>query len=276
MKGGGGKGGSQTQTVKLDPAAEKYRNALYKSAMAKTGLGGDGTGQVQTAGYDPGFRDAYSGVQGLGDAAARESGIGYGAANRFLDPAQFGAAVQGYMDPYQQQVIDATRAQMDDQRARAMMESKQMATGQNAYGGSRHGVMDAMLMRDSAKDENSLIAQLLSQGYGQAAGLAAQAGQLGANLGMGAGQQALGAYGMQGSFADQLRQLQQQRLDEPFRALEIARGVGASLPTGNTSSIPMQSSPLMGAAGGAMAGGSMFGLPGAIGGGLVGLFGGFG
>lgn len=276
MAGGMGKsGGSQTQTIRLDPTAEKYRNALYKSAAEKTGLGTGGNGMVQTAGYGPGFYDAYGGISGLGDAAARQSGLGYAAANRYLDPAQFGAAVEGYMNPYNAQVVDAMRAQMDDQRARMVSGVQQAATTAGAYGGSRHGVAEANALRDVAKDENAMIAGLYQQGYDQAAGLAAGAGQLGANLGMGAGQLGLGAYGLQGSYADQLRQLQQARMDEPFRALDIMRNTVSSLPTGTTSSVPTQGSPLMGAAGGAMAGGSMFGLPGAIGGGILGLFGGF-
>lgn len=216
--------------------------------------GSAGDSVVGVADYDPGFQDAYSGMSGLGDAALKQSGLGFDAANRALDPAQFGAAAQGYMNPYIEGVIDPLRAQFDESRARALTAVKQNAASQGAYGGSRHGVAEGEASRGIALDENAALAKLYAGGYENAANRAMQAGQLGANLGLGAGGLANQALLGQGGFSEQLRQLNQSRMDIPIRELGLLGAALGQGPTGQTTTQPTSSNPFLGAVGGAAAG----------------------
>lgn len=70
-----------------------------------------------------------------------------------------------FMNPYKSQVVDATSAFMDETRNREMMQNQARATQSGAFGGSRHGVADAELMRTASMDKAGMLADLNYRGF---------------------------------------------------------------------------------------------------------------
>ena len=294
---GGGKGGSQTVTTKLDADAAKFREGLYKKSnqigrQEYSGYGGPGVAAVNPMTMQALGELGPNGAlaQGYGQAAGG-LGIGMDAMQRGLGMNFANADMSAYMNPYQQQVIDQYNRQFGDMRQATMGNINDQATQARAFGGSRQGVATGQALADLGKTQAMQTAQLYQQGFGDAANrweadrqMQMQGGQAMTNLGM------AGLYGQQGLTdarlrgGDYLRNAQQQQYDYnrgqfmeqrdwPLRQQQaLLAAMGA--PVGQTQSTPYSSNPLGGAMGGAMAG-SAFGAPGAIVGGGLGLIGSF-
>jgi hypothetical protein len=82
--------------------------------------------------------------------------------------------MQQYMNPYQQQVIDAAMGDMNRQRQMMLQGVGDQAQAAGAFGGSRHGVAEAETNRGAMDAMSRTIAGLRQQGYDQASGLAMQ------------------------------------------------------------------------------------------------------
>jgi hypothetical protein len=112
------------------------------------------------------------------------------------------------MSPYQQEVIDATRA---DYEAEMQRQQAQLgASAGSAFGGGRFGVAQGELGGNQALGAGQLQAGLLSQGFQQANQLAAQAAQQQLGLGQAAMQQAGQNVGLFGQAAQMQSGLGQQ------------------------------------------------------------------
>ena len=111
--------------------------------------------------------NAYKGV--LSDFDQAQSTVGQ-ATGRF-DPSQ----VNKFMNPYQQQVIDAAMEEMNRQGAMQQMAAQGSAASRGAFGGTRQALQQAELGRGLAQTQNSAIVNALQQGYGQAMNQAQQA-----------------------------------------------------------------------------------------------------
>ena len=109
------------------------------------------------------------------------------------------SAYSQFMSPYQSDVIGATLSEFDKQAAMRQQSISDSAIKMGGYGGGREGVMQSEYQSESDRDRALLNAQLLSQGFSQAQGLANQA--YGQQLGLGAAQQGLG--GAQAGIAQQ-------------------------------------------------------------------------
>lgn len=70
-----------------------------------------------------------------------------------------------FMNPYKSQVVDATGAYIDEERNRQMSANQARATQSGAFGGSRHGVADAELMRTASMDKAGMLADLNYRGF---------------------------------------------------------------------------------------------------------------
>lgn len=168
---------------------------------------------------------------------AIHAGIGQLAgANQLYNPA----SAQGYMNPYQQQVIDESMRQMNRQGDIAQQQMQAQAVRSGAFGGSRQGIESAELQRNLASQKNAAITGALQQGYGTAQQQAQQAFEqqqqrqlaqaqglqgAGSVLGQQSLQQAqLGqsAAGLQGNLAQTLgqQQLQQAQLGQSAAGLQ--------------------------------------------------------
>lgn len=291
------KGGDpQVTTTEIDPEVKAgyLGNLDYARQVANQ------TGARQFAGFDPTYQQGEQmalaagtgpGRQQLGMAGQlTQAGAGY--TPTMIRPDQ--ALTQQYYNPFEQQVIDTSLNDMEQARQRAVQQMGQQAMASRAFGGSRHGVAEALTSGEYGKQAGSMVANLRNQGYQQALQLAQQqqmqnqaAGLQGAQFRLGAANQ-LGQMGQAQTGADLLaaqtamglggarQQFAQQQMDAA-RNLGLERlgimqsALGLQMPgMGGSTSTPTYTNPAAGALGGAMAGYQMFGPYGAIGGGLLG------
>lgn len=127
---------------------------------------------------------------------------------------QAGTAAGGintYMNPYTQQVIDTSMADLERQRQMQQNQLGAQASAAGAFGGSRQGIAEAETNRAFAQQGGQLAAQLRQQGFNTALGASQQdvanrmqaaisnqgAGLQAANLGLSAANQ-LGNLSQQG------------------------------------------------------------------------------
>jgi hypothetical protein len=76
--------------------------------------------------------------------------------------------MQQYMSPYQSQVIDASLAEFDRNKAIQEKQISDQAIASGAFGGGREGVQRAEFQTGAARERAALQAGLLQQGFGQA------------------------------------------------------------------------------------------------------------
>lgn len=177
MSSGGG-GGSSTQTQKLDPwLKDKIQGSLDKieglegyspypseDAIAPMTPGMEGIlGQMGQLG-DKGFGAIGQGLQGLENTAGTQADQ--------ISPEELN--MEQFQNPYQQQVVDRTMADLDRGRQMAIGQGEDQALMAGAFGGSRHGVADAETNRAFADQAARTSAQLNAQGFNTALGAAQQ------------------------------------------------------------------------------------------------------
>lgn len=104
---------------------------------------------------------------GSGDTDKILTGIASGTTNA-------AGLMDKYQNPFTQDVIDKTLSSMTDQRTKALMSNSDAATKAGAFGGSRHGVVDAVTTAESLKDMGLLESQLRSSGYDKSLAAAQQ------------------------------------------------------------------------------------------------------
>lgn len=122
-------------------------------------------------------------VQPIANPYQRASGANLQALNTYANPA---AAAANMMNPYNQQVVDAT---LRDVGSAALIGQNQLdaqAEAAGAFGGSRHGVAQAEALKGYQQQALDKVGALRQQGYNQAMANAFTAAQ---GL-QGAGQQA--------------------------------------------------------------------------------------
>ena len=173
------------------------------------------------------------------------------------------AQIASYSNPFQQQVIDATMAELDKRGAQASGQLAGQAVQGGVFGGSRYGVQQAELSKNLQDARAQALATLNQQNYQQAlqgaqnqlerqrlaglgiASLGGQFAQLGSQaqaLGGQDVQNLLGIGGLQQQFAQQgldiARQNQLQQILQPYQQLgfygDILQGAPSSAQMINT------------------------------------------
>lgn len=81
--------------------------------------------------------------------------------------------IERFQNPYQQDVIDSTLADINRAQQLSLQQGGDQAQMAGAYGGSRHGVADALTREAYDRNATGAVANLRSQGY-QSALAAAQ------------------------------------------------------------------------------------------------------
>ena len=200
------------QDLIIDPATGKARPAAGSAAMTE--------------------------AQKAFDAAQAAAAAGQGAGDPFLQAAQgyTGAnAYKQFMSPYQQDVIDATMADM--QQNLAEQQSQLGASAGNAFGGGRFGVAQGQLASSGAIGQALAAAQLRQQGFNTSQQLANQAYQQQMGMGSQAMQQAAqnqGLYTTAGQGQLGLSQAQQGQLAQQLQQLgaqgQTAQGLATLQP----------------------------------------------
>jgi hypothetical protein len=158
----------------------------------------------------PGQFGAGSGLAGMaGMGSLGIAGQAAGAGQQYAQQAQDPMAMQGYMSPYMQNVVDYQKqsALRDYQIAQPMRQAQ--ATARGAFGGSRQAIENA----EAQRNLNSQLQGIQATGTQNAFQNAQQAQQFGANLGMqgyGAALQGLGQANQAAGTLGQLGTAQQQ------------------------------------------------------------------
>ena len=235
------KGGSQTTSTSIDP---QIKEAFLQNVQQARNVAGALPVQ-QFAGYNPLYQ-------------AGEEAI----VNQSLTPFT-GQEIGGFMNPYQQEVIDRSLGDIEASRQMQDLRDRQAATQARAFGGSRQGVQSSLTNAAALKQAADLSANLRNQGYGQAAQLAQYA--RGQNLQ--GGQNVLALGGARQAFEQQqldaLRNIGIQRLGVSQSALGFNPAA-----LGGSTTTPYSRNVGAGLLGGALAGSQLAGLSdGAIGGG---------
>jgi len=199
------------------------------------------TGNLQTPGQY-GTATGLAGAAGLGslDLAGQAAGAG----QQFAQQAQDPRAMQGYMSPYMQNVVDYQKTQaLRDYNIARPMRARQ-AIGAGAFGGSRQAIMEAEAERslgnqlqgiaatgsqkafEDAQRQQQFGAQLGLQGIQAGLQGMGQAGQAAGTLGQLGGQQ-LGAQkeiiGLQSQMGKEQQALEQNKINQAIQDYAIAQ-----------------------------------------------------
>lgn len=198
-------------------------------------------------------------AQGLGTAGTAA------AAGTQFQPPSVTQNLSQFQNPFTQQVIDPALGDIERSRQMAVNDIGAAAGRAGAFGGSRHGVAEALTNEAALRQAGTLGANLRSQGFDRATGLAQQdianqlagqnlnlgaAGQLAniSNLGFGMGQQIAGQQLQQGTMQQQLMQRIidaargqfGQFAGAPAQATQLPLQAVSTVPTGQTSTQTQQ------------------------------------
>lgn len=231
----GGQTATTTQQNTLDPFIKEALSRNIQAATQVSQLPYQPYSGPRVAGFRPAEQQAFDLTQQAvanrvgSPELAQATQVAQQAA--MFSPQQFQQNVQGFMNPYQQNVVDATMARLAQARAERDAATKAQLAASKAFGNERRGVYEAQLAAEQDRTAAETLANLYSQGYGQAAQMAqALPGQqlAGASALAGYGNQALQqqqAYaGMLAGMGQQQRGLAQQNLDVAYQDFLAQRG----------------------------------------------------
>lgn len=175
------------------------------------------------AGFTPDQLSAMQGVSGIQGQAGNTIQAGQDLVTQGSNPFTQ-SNIQNFMNPYTQQVTNATMANINETNAQQQQQVIGNAILRGAWGGDRAGIAQSELARQQGLASNPTLAGLNQANYSQALNTAGQQGQFqqqgGTLLGqLGALQQGTGLQGLQalmGSGGLQ-QQLQQAQLNVPYQ-----------------------------------------------------------
>jgi hypothetical protein len=161
-------------------------------------------GQMQVPGQ---FNQAtnLAGMGGLGSFNAAQQAMGAG--QQFAQQAQDPRAMQGYMSPYMQNVVDYQKSQAVRDYQIAQPMRKAQAVGQGAFGGSRQAIQES----EAERALGSQLQGITATGSQKAFEDAQRQQQFGANLNLQGLQTGLQGYGQMGQAASTLGSLGSQQ-----------------------------------------------------------------
>jgi len=231
----GGETSTVTQQNTLDPFIKEALTRNIQAATQVSQLPYQPYSGPRVAGFRPAEQQAFDVAQqaATGRVGSAQLGAATEAAQRAAaySPEQFQQNVQGFMNPYQQNVVDATMARLSQARAERDAATKAQLASARAFGNERRGVYEAQLAGEQDLNTAQTLANLYSQGYGQAAQMAmGLPGQqlAGASALAGFGNQALSqeqAYAnMLAGVGQQQRGMAQQNLDVAYQDFLAQRG----------------------------------------------------
>ena len=172
---------------------QQYLDGATSAAAAQEGLMYNADGSLK----DAAGQTATNNASIYGDLAGQAAIQGQGASDSYTQAAQGYVgpnAYQQFMSPYQQEIIDATQADMANQLAE--QQAQLGASAGNAFGGGRFGVAQGQLASSGALGSALAAAQLRTAGYTNAQQAAAQAYTQEMGMGSQAMQQAQQNQGM--------------------------------------------------------------------------------
>jgi hypothetical protein len=140
-------------------------------------MSGGGAGKGGTTGnvYDAsasalgGAGDAYTAAGNLLDNPGLT-----GNASTVSNPAAIASGIDKYMNPYTSSVLDSAITNIGRVTDQQQIANGASATNAGAFGGARHGIVEALTNSEAQKNIGDLSGSLLSSGFNTAAGLSAQ------------------------------------------------------------------------------------------------------
>lgn len=231
----GGQTATQQTTQQLNPFVQDLMTRGFQAAQQVSSIPYQAYQGPRVAGFRPQEQQAFGmaeqavanrvGAPQLEQATqAAQMAAGY-------SPAQFQQNVQGFMSPYQENVVDATMRRLAQSRAERDAATKASLAASRAFGNERRGVYEAQLAGEQDLNTAQTLANLYQQGYGQAAGFAqalpsqqlAGAAQL-AGFGSQALQQEQARQQMLAQAGQAQRGMAQQNLDIAYQDFLAQRG----------------------------------------------------
>lgn len=171
---GSGYSGIDNTAMAADMASAYAQNHLFNGApmdIPASSSSGGGGGGVINAGVATPRGGLFAPPPEEAERIARE---GYGRndirnvmAQQFTDQD-----MAAYMNPYTNQVVDAAMADLSRQRDLTLQENQAAAAAAGAFGGSRHGVLEAETNRNYFDVAGQQAAELRDQAFRTGAGLA--------------------------------------------------------------------------------------------------------
>ena len=122
------------------------------------------------------LRDLIAGAPQIGEAAVSNTMNAAAApaqsiqTERIVDENGKLGAIEDYLNPYRNAVVDPALRKIQEQSDKQAKSIGSMATASKAYGDARHGILEAMLGRDTSLATGETTGSLLKQGYDTAMG----------------------------------------------------------------------------------------------------------
>jgi len=91
--------------------------------------------------------------------------------SRVANPFAVNMTMNQFMNPYRASVIDNAVGRLEDARSRELNDIEGQAFGAKAFGGSRHGVVDAYTRDNYSRNRDELVSRLLQEGFDTTANL---------------------------------------------------------------------------------------------------------
>ncbi len=177
-------------TAGLTPSQEQAGSLLQGAPMMgqgaiNTGIGAATQGtQYQAPQVSGGAYTANAAAPGLMGAPAQTNPASINTGNLPLLSAPNGIGnIGSYLNPYTQDVANQTLNELNLQNQQQLMNNAQTATADNAFGGTRQGVADALTNEAYQRTAANELANINSQGFNTAAGLLQNNQQMGLNAG---------------------------------------------------------------------------------------------
>jgi hypothetical protein len=173
--GGSSTPSSSTSSTSIDPDLK----AAYLQQVADARAAAAGLGTRQFEGFTPGYATAEqqltaTGIGGAGQQTtnrAAELALAEAGYTPQQIQAMTGAQYMGaYQNPYEQQVVQGTLADIERQRQISQQAQQARAVGARAFGGSRQAVAESIANEDYMRQAANTAAQLRSAGFTTAAG----------------------------------------------------------------------------------------------------------
>lgn len=121
-----------------------------------------------------GITDAMSGARSAMAFSPERVGTTFGYTPDTVTAQTAVGGMEQYFNPYTQNVIDASLADMERQRLTQQQQIGAQAAAAGAFGGSRQGLVEAETNRGFASQGGMLASQLRNQGFNTALGAAQQ------------------------------------------------------------------------------------------------------
>ena len=222
---------SQTVTQTSIPEyAQPYATEMFGRAQALTDINQNPYqvyGGQRTAGFNPLQTQAFQNIQQMQASPATGAGMGFaataglgglGVGQNYAQQATDPGAMQSYMSPYMQNVVDFQKSQAIQDYGRQLPGQQAAATRAGAFGGSRQAIVES----EAQRNLQNQLGGIQAQGTQAAFDKAQQAQQFGANLG-------LQGLGLTGQMAGQLGQLGQQNYQQLMGINQAQQQAGAQV-----------------------------------------------